>query len=109
MGFVRKTPAGTFRACWRDRAGAQKSKSFRTKREANTFLADVEGALNHGLYVNPHAGRTRFREFAPQWAAARTVEARTSERTESMLRSHLYRSGASGRSTRLTSCRFKSG
>jgi hypothetical protein len=39
MGFVRKTPAGTYRACWRDPAGKQRSKSFPTKREASRFLA----------------------------------------------------------------------
>ncbi|WP_234038834.1 tyrosine-type recombinase/integrase [Micromonospora coerulea] len=89
MGFVRKTPAGAFRACWRDPAGAQKSKSFRTKREANAFLAEIEGSLNRGTYVNPHAGRTRFGDFAQQWLATRTVEARTAERTVSMLRAHV--------------------
>ncbi|MEW2376786.1 tyrosine-type recombinase/integrase [Micromonospora sp. NPDC047812] len=89
MGFVRKTPAGTFRACWRDPAGSQKSKSFRTKREANAFLVEVEGGLNRGTYVNPHAGRTRFGHFAEQWLATRTVEARTAERTLSMLRTHV--------------------
>ncbi|WP_174535057.1 tyrosine-type recombinase/integrase [Micromonospora chalcea] len=89
MGFVRKTPAGTFRACWRDPAGGQKSKSFRTKREANAFLAEVEGSLNRGTYVNPHAGRTRFGDFASQWLATRAVEARTTERTVSMLRTHV--------------------
>ncbi|MFG3603745.1 tyrosine-type recombinase/integrase [Micromonospora chersina] len=89
MGFVRKTPAGTFRACWRDPAGGQKSKSFRTKREANAYLTEVEGTLNRGTYVNPHAGRTRFGDFAQQWLATRTVEARTTERTISMLRTHI--------------------
>lgn len=34
MGFVRKTPAGGHRACWRDPTGRQKSKTFATKREA---------------------------------------------------------------------------
>ena len=89
MGFVRKTPAGTFRACWRDPAGGQKSKSFRTKREANAFLAEIEGSLNRGIYVNPHAGRTRFGDFASQWLTTRAVEARTTERTVSMLRTHV--------------------
>lgn len=89
MGFVRKTPAGNFRACWRDPAGMQKSKSFRTKREANAYLVEVEGSLNRGTYVNPHAGRTKFGDFARQWLNTRTVEARTAERTVSMLRTHI--------------------
>ncbi|MGN9802872.1 tyrosine-type recombinase/integrase [Micromonospora sp. L32] len=84
-----KTSAGTFRACWRDPAGGQKSRSFRTKREANAFLAEVEGSLNRGTYVNPHAGRTRFGDFTQQWLATRAVEARTTERTVSMLRTHV--------------------
>ena len=35
MGHVTKTPAGTFRANWRDPAGRQKAKTFKTKRAAS--------------------------------------------------------------------------
>ncbi|MEU5549157.1 tyrosine-type recombinase/integrase [Micromonospora sp. NPDC047793] len=89
VGFVSKTPAGTYRANWRDSANRQKAKTFRTKKEANAYLADVEGALNKGTYVDPHAGKVRFGEFVVRWLAGRSVEARTAERTESMLRAHL--------------------
>ncbi|MDM4722115.1 tyrosine-type recombinase/integrase [Micromonospora sp. WMMA1363] len=89
VGFVIKTPAGTYRANWRDSADRQKAKTFRTKKEANAYLAEVEGALNKGTYVDPHAGRMRFGEFVTRWLAGRSVEARTAERTESMLRAHL--------------------
>ncbi|MEU4633579.1 Arm DNA-binding domain-containing protein [Micromonospora chalcea] len=41
-----KTPAGTYRANWRDSANRQKAKTFRTKKEANAYLAEVEGAIN---------------------------------------------------------------
>ncbi|MFD6696897.1 tyrosine-type recombinase/integrase [Micromonospora aurantiaca (nom. illeg.)] len=89
MGFVSKTPAGTYRANWRDSANRQKAKTFRTKKEANAYLAEVEGAINRGTYVDPHAGRLRFGEFVTRWLAGRSVEVRTAERTESMLRAHL--------------------
>jgi integrase len=89
VGFVVKTPAGTYRANWRDAADKQKAKTFRTKKEANAFLAEVEGSLNKGTYVDPHAGKVRFGEFAARWLAGRSVEARTAERTLSMLRTHL--------------------
>ena len=89
MGHIVKTPAGTYRANWRDASGRQKAKSFRTKKEAGTFLAQTEAALSRGTYVNPHAGRTGFGDFAQQWLATRTVEARTTERTVSMLRAHV--------------------
>lgn len=89
MGFVRKTPAGTYRACWRDPAGGQRSKSFRTKKEANAFLSEVEATLNRGTYIDPHAGRVRFGTFAREWLDARAVEARTAERTLSLMRTHV--------------------
>ncbi|MFJ8831471.1 tyrosine-type recombinase/integrase [Micromonospora aurantiaca] len=84
-----KTPAGTYRANWRDSANRQKAKTFRTKKEANAYLAEVEGSINRGTYVDPHAGRMRFGEFVTRWLAGRSVEVRTAERTESMLRAHL--------------------
>lgn len=109
MGFVRKTPAGTFRACWRDPAGGQKSKSFRTKREAVAFLTEVESGLNRGTYVNPHAGRTRFGDFAQQWLATRAVErVRPSALSRCFARTSCQ-SGVTGRSGRSTSCRCRSG
>jgi integrase len=89
MGYVLKTPAGKFRANWRDPAGKQKAKTFRTKKEANAYLAEVEGNLNKGTYVDPHAGRVRFGDFATRWLAGRDVEARTAERTLSLLRTHI--------------------
>ncbi len=89
MGFVRRTPAGRFRACWRDPAGRQRSKTFRTKKEANAFLAGTESAINHGTYIDPDAGRVRFGDFARRWLEGREVEARTAERTLSALRAHV--------------------
>ncbi|MFG1832983.1 tyrosine-type recombinase/integrase [Micromonospora chersina] len=89
MGHIVKTSAGTYRANWRDASGRQKAKTFRTKKEASTFLAQTEAALSRGTYVDPHSGRTRFGDFAQQWVATRTVEARTAERTLSMLRAHI--------------------
>ncbi|XTZ16506.1 tyrosine-type recombinase/integrase [Micromonospora echinospora] len=89
MGFVRKTPAGRHRACWRDPAGQQRSKTFRTKREANAFLAEVESALNRGTYVAPDAGRLRFGDSADKWLANRNDEKATAARDASIMRNHV--------------------
>lgn len=89
MGHIVKTPAGTFRANWRDPSGKQKAKTFRTRKDASAFLAEVEGSKNRGTYVNPHAGKVRFADFAARWLLSREVEARTAERTLSLLRTHL--------------------
>ena len=88
-GFVRKSPAGNYRACWRDPADRQRSKTFRTKREANAFLAEVEAALNRGLYVAPDAGRPRVSEYAGRWLVGRNDEQATAARDVSIMRNHV--------------------
>jgi hypothetical protein len=49
MGHIVPTPAGGYRANWRDAAGRQRAKIFTTKREAKTYLAEVESAVSRGL------------------------------------------------------------
>ena len=63
MGHIVQTKAGSYRANWRDAAGRQRAKTFRTKREAAAYLADVETSLNRGSYVDPHAGRRALRRL----------------------------------------------
>jgi integrase len=89
MGYVRKTPAGTWRACWRDASGRQPSKTFATKREATAYLAEVESSHARGTYVDPAAGRLRFGNYAQTWLAGRTYERTTTARDTSIMRTHL--------------------
>ncbi|MFU8873420.1 tyrosine-type recombinase/integrase [Micromonospora sp. SL4-19] len=89
MGHIVKTPAGTYRANWRDAAGRQKAKSFRTKREASAFLAETEASLTRGSYVDPSASRTKFSAYADRWLSSRSVEATTLAAWSSRLRSRL--------------------
>ncbi len=89
MGYVRKTPAGGHRACWREASGRQRSKTFRTKREADAFLAEVESALNRGVYIAPDAGRVRFGDYAERWLASRNNERTTAARDTSIMRNHV--------------------
>jgi integrase len=89
MGHVIKTPAGTFRANWRDVAGRQKAKTFRTKKEAAAFLANIESSLNRGGYVDPHAGRQPFGPYAERWLRARKAELTTTARDASIMVNHV--------------------
>jgi integrase len=89
MSHVRKTTAGTFQASWRDPAGIKRAKNFSTKREAGAFLADIEATMNRGTYVAPNAGKLRFRVYVERWSASRSLTARSTERTASILRNHL--------------------
>src|SRR5262245_13801153 len=89
MGHIRKTPAGAHRACWREPSGRQRSKTFKTKREASAYLAEVESALNRGMYIAPDAGRLRFGEYAQRWLAGRNDERATAARDRSIMRNHV--------------------
>jgi hypothetical protein len=62
------------------RRGDSGLKTFKSKREANAFLAAVETALNCGLYVAPDGGRLRLSEYAERWLAARNDEKATAAR-----------------------------
>lgn len=89
MGFVNPTPSGKWRANWRDPEGKQRAKVFRTKREATTFLAQIETQKAQGSYVSPHAGRTRFGDHAQRWMDTWNTEATTAARDASIMRNHV--------------------
>ena len=89
MAGIRKTPAGSWRAYWRDPAGRQTSKTFATKREASAFVAQMKAATTTGGYVSPHAGRVLFGDHARQWMASWNNEATTTARDASIMRTHV--------------------
>jgi integrase len=89
MAHITKTPGGAYRANWRDPAGRQRAKTFRTKAEARRFLAEMETSIGKGLYVDPHSGRTLFGDHAATWMRSRNVEATTTAREVSIMRTHV--------------------
>ena len=89
MGFVDKTPEGRYRAYFRDPSGKQRSKTFRTKRDATAFLAEVENSKSRGTYVSPHAGRLLFGEHARRWMATWNTEATTAAKDRSIMETHV--------------------
>jgi integrase len=74
---------------WRDATGSQRSRTFRTKKDARSFLAQIEADIARGVYVDPAAGRTRFADHAARWFAARNDEATTAARDASVMRNHV--------------------
>lgn len=89
MGHVTPTPAGNYRANWRDATGKQRAKTFPTRREAKAFLSETEATLTRGTYIDPHAGKMRFGDYAARWVGSRALGARAQERTVSVLRTHV--------------------
>ncbi|MGH4012090.1 MAG: tyrosine-type recombinase/integrase [Pseudonocardiaceae bacterium] len=89
MSFISRTPAGTYRAFWRDPAGRQRSKNFDTKRQAKVFLTELQSHMVKGNYADPNAGRTLFGDHARQWMATWNAEPTTVARDRSIMRNHV--------------------
>jgi hypothetical protein len=80
VGHLRRAPSGNWRAAYRTPEGKERTRTFKTKREARAFLAQVEGDKTRGLYVDPAGAQLRLRELADRWWAAREVELTTVSR-----------------------------
>ncbi|MGF1661102.1 MAG: tyrosine-type recombinase/integrase [Kineosporiaceae bacterium] len=90
MAWIVKTPEGRYRVNWRDESGRQRARTLRTKREATTYLAQVDADMARGVHVDPHAARRiLLHDYATRWHASRTVEIRTHETAAAMLRTHV--------------------
>lgn len=56
---------------WDDPSGRAVSKTFRLQKDAKVFKAEVERSLNRSTYVDPHAGKTVFRDYAVKWLSSK--------------------------------------
>ncbi len=71
--------------------GAVRTKTFPREADARRFANDVETQKNRGEFVDPHAGRVTFREFASEWLTERpNLRPRTRETYNSQLELHVY-------------------
>ncbi len=63
MGWIRTTPAGTYRASYRDPAGKTRSKVFRRKGDAKKYLDRISVSQQDGSHKDPAKGRTKLNDF----------------------------------------------
>jgi hypothetical protein len=94
-----------YQAVWREHAnGADRTKEFRRKADAERFLVDVQHRLMTGAYTDPVLGRTPFREVAERYLSLGVwkPKSRQTQRRSSATRSTssaTARSPASARTT----------
>jgi integrase len=70
--------------------GRERSRSFRTRRDADRFLVTVQTDMLRGSWVDPQAGAMTLTEYALAWVAARPgLRPRTRETYEAQLRRHV--------------------
>jgi hypothetical protein len=76
-----------------DHEDQERSRSFRTEREAERFLIQVEAAKLNGSYLDPGASRLTFNQWADQWWQVWAADPDRSPTTlgaaDSRLRCHL--------------------
>jgi integrase len=77
----------SWRARWRDDRGAQHSKSFPRKVDAERFMTQLEHARLNGAYVDPAAGKMTVGEWSRRWMHGQVqLKAKTRSSYESLLR-----------------------
>lgn len=89
MGAIRKRGV-SYEARYRDPEGKSRSRSFRTKAEARSFLSSTERDIHRGEWIDPERGRIPFGEFSQEWLET-TVHLRPSTRAsyQMLLRTHV--------------------
>jgi integrase len=72
--------------------GTEKSKSFpdRQKRQAETWLANVEADMSRGQYIDHSAGRITLQQYGEKWLASWTGDPATFIGTDQRLRLHVF-------------------
>jgi integrase len=77
----------SWRARWRDDRGAQHSKSFARKVDAERFMTQLEHAQLNGAYVDPAAGKMTVGEWSAKWLHSQVqLKPKTRSSYESLLR-----------------------
>jgi hypothetical protein len=90
VGWREQVAVGRFQAHYRiDYKRPVAPQNFRTRREAESFLAATRTDLQRGTWVNPDAGKTILRDYAAQWRSQRNHRPRTQEFYEILLRRHI--------------------
>ncbi len=88
MAHVRRARSSKgWDARFRDPLGVERSRTFRTKREAEQFLARQSADMQRGQFLDPRLARTRFEEWAEEWLRTTVhLKPKTQASYESILR-----------------------
>ena len=76
---------------YRTPSGQTRTRTFTREKAARGFASKVETAKHRGDFVDPHAGRVTFENYATEWLTERpNLRPRTRETYEAQLRIHIY-------------------
>ncbi|MDX3129878.1 tyrosine-type recombinase/integrase [Streptomyces europaeiscabiei] len=91
FGRVRKLPSGRYQARYVGPDGLLRpaSETFRTKKDADDWLADKQTEMRRGDWHDPDAGKIPFGEYAAAWIKERELTTTTRQLYGPLLRHHL--------------------
>ena len=82
--------------------------TFRTKTEADSFLAGVRADLDQGVWLDPGAGKVSVADYSVRWLRERPqLRPRTVELYEGLLRNHINPSLGATQMNQLSSARVR--
>ncbi|MGO9911817.1 MAG: site-specific integrase, partial [Acidimicrobiales bacterium] len=90
-GSVRKLPSGRWQARYRvEGKWRSAAATFRTKRDAEGFLAATRADIERGTWLPPEQGHIPLATFSERWLAQKpNLRPRTVEQYEINLRLHI--------------------
>lgn len=71
------------------RQGRKREKSFRLKKEADTFAIKVESDKNEGVFLDPNRGQITVRAWAEDWLSRHVVNEGTRRNYQGFIDNHL--------------------
>ncbi|MFD7262913.1 tyrosine-type recombinase/integrase [Streptomyces sp. NPDC059874] len=91
FGRVRKLPSGRYQARYVGPDGQLRPapETFRTKRDADDWLADKQTEMRRGDWHDPDAGKVAFGPYAVAWIKERELTSTTRQLYGSLLKHHL--------------------
>lgn len=84
------TDGFSYRARYEGPDGKERTRHFKTKKEANKWLDEQSAKIVTGTYVDPNAGRITFMEYGEEWRARQVHRRTTASDYEVQLRLHAY-------------------
>jgi integrase len=90
-GSVRKLPSGRYQARYRiDGVWKTAPTTFRTKGDADAFLAATRADVGRGTWIDPTAGKVGLAAYSGRWLSDRpNLRPRTRDLYEGLLRLHI--------------------
>jgi integrase len=80
----------TYRARYEGPDGKERTRHFKTKKEANKWLDEKSAEIVTGTYVDPNVGNVLFKDYGEQWRHRQVHRPSTASDYEVQLRLHAY-------------------